>query len=99
MTRSTGPEQDVLQFKRRSQLFVAEPVVDVGLRDGSDRKITRWRRIGERSGRRAGGGWVDVNAVGRHARSGGSRTCGEGGWMDCFIIVVQRKRVVSEECA
>ncbi len=35
--------------------------------------------MGERRGRRAGGGRVEANAVGRQASKGGRRVCGVGG--------------------
>jgi len=45
----------------------------------AERSWTRWRSMGERSGRRAGGGRGDAKAVCRQARSGGSRFRGSGG--------------------
>ena len=49
--------------------------------------MTRCRRTGARSGSRAGGGLGARKAVGRQARSGGSRSreFGAGGW--CMLAV------------
>lgn len=49
---------------------------------------TRWRRIGERIGRRAGGGRGDTKAVGRQASKGGSRVRGSGDWMRATISFI-----------
>ena len=64
----------------------SQPVVDVPL--STPRKATRCRKRGERSGSNAGGGRGEMNAVGRHASSGGrsSRGSGEGG--RCIVLVV-----------
>ena len=53
-----------------------------------ERKLTRCRRTGARSGSRAGGGLGARKAVGRQARSGGSksREFGAGGW--CMLAVL-----------
>ena len=54
---------------------------------GSERKRIRCRRMGERSGRSAGGGRVDAKAVARQAKREGRRACAEGVLMCCFMVV------------
>ena len=55
--------------------------------DASVRRLTRWRRMGERRGRRAGGGRGDAKAVGRQASRGGRSVEGEGGEISRLVIV------------
>jgi hypothetical protein len=52
-----------------------------GSHDSDERSWTRWRRIGESRGRRAGGGRLEAKAVGRQARRGGRSSLGAGGGM------------------
>jgi hypothetical protein len=54
--------------------------------DTSVRIWTRWRKIGERIGRSAGGGRGDTKAVGRQARRGGSNVRGSGGGISSTIV-------------
>ena len=77
--------EEVPQFKRQSQVCSVDRCA-VEVKDGSDKYITRWRRIGESKGSSAGGGCDDVNAVGRHASSGGRRVCGFGAGIVCFMV-------------
>ncbi len=51
----------------------------------AERRCTRWRRIGERRGRRAGGGREERKAVGRQARIGRSKERGSGAGMRCIV--------------
>jgi hypothetical protein len=59
-----------------------------GSQDSEERSWTRWRRIGESRGRRAGGGRPEAKAVGRQARRGGRRSLGAGGGMYMTIAEV-----------
>jgi len=47
----------------------------------------RWRRIGESSGRRAGGGRGETKAVGRQARRGGSRARESGALISSTMFI------------
>lgn len=47
----------------------------------------RWRRIGDRRGRSAGGGWGETKDVGRQARRGGASVRGSGVGMYTTIFV------------
>ena len=59
-----------------------------GSQDSDERSWTRWRRIGESRGKRAGGGRLEAKAVGRQARRGGRRSLGAGGGMYMTIVKV-----------
>lgn len=70
--------------KRASHVSSA---VEFELRAGARRRI-RWRRMGERSGNRDGGGCGEMKAVGMWARKVGRRSERTGGLMKLTILAV-----------
>jgi len=56
-------------------------------KEEEESRLTLWRRMGERSGSRAGGGFGEKKAVGRQARSGGRSSLAFGGVMSCIVVV------------
>lgn len=63
-----------------------------------DKKLTRWRNIGARSGKRAGGGCGETKAVGRQASSGGRRSRGSGGGGTMALALTILYAVESDIC-
>jgi len=53
-----------------------------------DRKLTLCRRMGARSGSKAGGAWGETKAAGKQASRGGRRSREFGGGARCMMRVV-----------